>query len=59
MATFSQVRQNFSEEVEEGINGQINMELYASYTYLSMVIFKDNYIDYATHPFFSIGFLFR
>lgn len=33
----SQVRQNFHEECEAGINKQINMELYASYVYLSMV----------------------
>lgn len=33
----SQVRQNFAEECENAINRQINMELYASYVYLSMV----------------------
>ncbi|CAG0923765.1 unnamed protein product [Notodromas monacha] len=32
----SQVRQNFHEECEAGINKQINWELYASYVYLSM-----------------------
>ena len=37
MAT-SQVRQNYHAESEEGVNKQINMELYAMYTYLSMVI---------------------
>ncbi len=31
------VRQNFHDEVEAGINKQINMELNASYVYLSMV----------------------
>lgn len=31
------VRQNFTVEVENGINNQINMELTASYVYLSMV----------------------
>jgi ferritin heavy chain len=31
------IRQNFHEESENGINEQINMELYASYVYLSMV----------------------
>ena len=36
MAT-SQVRQNYHPESEEGVNKQINMELYAMYTYLSMV----------------------
>jgi ferritin len=33
----SQARQNFSQDCEDAINGQINQELYASYTYLSMV----------------------
>lgn len=33
----SQVRQNYHEESEAGVNRQINLELYASYTYLSMV----------------------
>lgn len=33
----SSVRQNFSEQCENAINHQINMELYASYVYLSMV----------------------
>lgn len=33
----SQVRQNFEEACEAAINRQINMELYASYVYLSMV----------------------
>lgn len=32
----SQIRQNFHEECEAGINKQINWELYASYVYLSM-----------------------
>uniref|UniRef100_A0A8D8LMX0 Ferritin n=1 Tax=Cacopsylla melanoneura TaxID=428564 RepID=A0A8D8LMX0_9HEMI len=32
----SQVRQNFHAETEEKINKQINLELYASYVYLSM-----------------------
>jgi ferritin heavy chain len=31
------IRQNFTEECEALINKQINMELYASYVYLSMV----------------------
>ena len=30
-------RQNYHEECEAGINKQINLELYASYVYLSMV----------------------
>lgn len=33
----SQVRQNYHAESEEGVNKQINLELYAMYTYLSMV----------------------
>ncbi|XP_075252492.1 soma ferritin-like [Convolutriloba macropyga] len=35
------VRQNFHEECEAGINKQINMELFASYTYLSMAFYFD------------------
>lgn len=31
------MRQNYHEDCEAAINKQINMELYASYTYLSMV----------------------
>ncbi|XP_052711498.1 soma ferritin-like [Crassostrea angulata] len=37
----SQPRQNFHEESEAGINRQINMELYASYTYQSMALYFD------------------
>ncbi len=33
----SAIRQNFHEESEAAINKQINMELYASYVYQSMV----------------------
>lgn len=33
----SQVRQNFNQDCEAAINRQINMELQASYVYLSMV----------------------
>ncbi|XP_025829457.1 soma ferritin [Agrilus planipennis] len=32
----SLVRQNFSKECEDGINEQINLELFASYTYMAM-----------------------
>jgi ferritin heavy chain len=46
----NQVRQNFHEDCEAAINKQINMELYASYVYLSMVnmrricnLFSKNY----------------
>jgi len=37
----SRLRQNFHEDCEAAINRQINMELYASYTYLSMGFFFD------------------
>lgn len=33
----SQIRQNFHQDCEAAINRQINLELYASYVYLSMV----------------------
>ena len=33
----SQARQNYHELCEAGINKQINLELYASYVYMSMV----------------------
>ncbi|GFY79287.1 soma ferritin [Trichonephila inaurata madagascariensis] len=33
----SQIRQNYHEENEAGVNKQINMELYASYVYAAMV----------------------
>jgi len=33
----SLIRQNYAEENEAAINKQINMELYASYVYMSMV----------------------
>ena len=32
----SKIRQNYHEECENGVNKQINPELYASHTYLSM-----------------------
>jgi len=37
----SQCRQNYHSENEAGINRQINMELYASYTYQSMSFYFD------------------
>ncbi|CAG5131492.1 unnamed protein product [Candidula unifasciata] len=37
----SQVRQNYHLESEAGVNRQINMELYASYCYLSMSYYFD------------------
>uniref|UniRef100_A0A0V0G347 Ferritin n=1 Tax=Triatoma dimidiata TaxID=72491 RepID=A0A0V0G347_TRIDM len=39
--TESQVRQNFHTDSENAINKQINMELYASYVYLSMAYHFD------------------
>ena len=33
----SQVRQLYHPECEDGVNKQINLELYAMYTYLSLV----------------------
>ena len=33
----AQVRQNFHQDCEAAVNRQINLELYASYVYLSMV----------------------
>merc|ERR1712058_76329 len=41
MSSVSQCRQNYHEESEAGINRQINMELYASYTYQSMSFYFD------------------
>lgn len=37
----SQCRQNYHEECEAGVNKQVNMELYASYVYLSMSAYFD------------------
>jgi len=37
----TQPRQNFAKECEEALNQQINMELYASYVYLSMSYYFD------------------
>lgn len=39
--SISQCRQNYNPESEAGINRQINMELYASYTYQSMAFYFD------------------
>ena len=40
----NQVRQNFHKNCEDAINKQINMELYASYVYLSMVCITFEYL---------------
>lgn len=39
--TEAKARQNFSKELEAGINAQINRELYASYVYLSIAAWCD------------------
>ena len=41
MAFVNQVRQNFHQETEAAINKQINLELHASYVYLSMAAYFD------------------
>lgn len=40
-ASPSQVRQNYHQDSEAAINRQINLELYASYVYLSMAFYFD------------------
>ena len=50
--TSSQPRQNFTAEVEAAINKQINLELYASYCYLSMAYYFDR-DDVALPGFFK------
>ena len=53
----SQCRQNYHEECEAGINKQINLELYASYVYLSMVgfVMKHSLISRDGYPGFLLG----
>jgi len=41
MAKVSQVRQNFHQESEAGVNKQINLELYASYVYQQLAYHFD------------------
>nr|AAN39099.1 ferritin [Araneus ventricosus] len=41
MSKGSQIRQNYHEESEAGVNKQINMELYASYVYAAMAFHFD------------------
>jgi len=48
----SKIRQNYNEESEAAINKQINMELYASYVYLSMAYHFDR-DDVALEGFFK------
>jgi ferritin heavy chain len=49
------VRQNFHEECEAKINRQINMELYASYVYMSMAYYfdRDDVALPGLHKFFK------
>lgn len=47
----TQPRQNYHEESEAGVNKQINLELYASYTYQSMAFYFDR--DDVALPGFS------
>ncbi|KAK0393888.1 hypothetical protein QR680_000454 [Steinernema hermaphroditum] len=44
----SLVRQNYASEVEAAVNKQVNIELYASYVYLSMAFYFDR-DDIALH----------
>jgi len=46
----SLVRQNYESESEAGVNKQINLELYASYVYMSMAYYFDR-DDVALHGF--------
>ncbi|XP_006886085.1 PREDICTED: ferritin, mitochondrial-like [Elephantulus edwardii] len=50
VATPSRVRQNFHPDAEAAINRQINLELYASYVYLSMAYYFSRY-DVALNNF--------
>ena len=43
MSRQTQPRQNYHEESEAAVNRQINLELYASYVYMSMVSFKSKH----------------
>jgi len=51
MSVVSRVRQNYHAESEAGVNKQINMELQASYVYLSMAFYFDR--DDVALPGFS------
>merc|ERR1719189_2593783 len=48
----SRIRQNYKEDCEALVNKQINMELYASYVYMSMATYFDR-DDVASHGFSS------
>lgn len=47
------IRQNYHEESEAAINKQINMELYASYVYMSMVSYSF-FVSFWTMDFFTL-----
>lgn len=45
------VRQNYHQDCEVGVNKQINLELYASYVYLSMVSLLSLLVGYSNIMF--------
>ncbi|XP_041853102.1 ferritin, heavy polypeptide 1b [Melanotaenia boesemani] len=51
----SQIRQNFHQDCEAAVNRQINLELYASYVYLSMAYYFERDDKFLPHfaKFFS------
>ena len=49
----SVIRQNFHSESEALLNKQINMELYASYVYLSMVLIEPFFV----YCYYNLTFL--
>ena len=55
MTTSSIIRQNYNEEIAAGINMQINIELYASYVYMSMAYHfdRDDVALEGFHKFFK------
>lgn len=57
--SLSQVRQNFHEDCEDAINRQINMELFASYVYMSMVILFEFDLSDAIGKSLPIKSIFR
>jgi len=48
------IRENYHPECEAAINKQINIELYASYVYQSMVIFSFSYMNMMTVRFIVV-----
>ena len=53
------IRQNYLEASEAGVNKQINLELYASYTYLSMVSVFSPVFLFRPHSIYVNFSLFR